>query len=286
MGICYTFSMNPVDLWNRAYLKKNAVPSFNFSGADVALTIARTVKRLGYYCLISTSETELNFQTPSLVVSIAKALQESGYPVFLNLDHGKSSEIIRRAIDLGFDCIHFDGSDLSLEENITRTKEIVEICRPRGISVEGEVGKIGGSSTLQDESGKTSELTKPEEAIRFAKETQVDILACSFGSAHGLSKEPEILDISILEEIRKHVDVPFVLHGGSGLPQTEIKKAISAGVVKINFNTELRMAWTEGIKEYLNQNSQDIVPVNILTHADLKVEKVVEEKVRMCINSE
>ena len=275
--------MNPIDLWNRTYLKKKAIPSFNFSSADVALTIAKTVKQYEYQCLISTSERELNFQTFSLVVSVAKALQESGYPVFLNLDHGKSQEVIGRAIDLGFDCIHFDGSNLPLDENIARTKEIVGICRPRGISVEGEVGKIGGSSTLQDESGKKSELTKPEEAVRFVKETGVDIVACSFGSAHGLSKEPEVLNISILEEIRKHIEVPFVLHGGSGLPENEIKKVIAAGVVKVNFNTELRIAWTEGIKEYLHQNPNDIVPVNILTHADSRVEKIIQEKVRICM---
>jgi fructose-bisphosphate aldolase class II len=276
--------MKPKELWSMAKKNKQAIPSFNFSSLDVALTISRIVQNSSYQCLVSTSERELNFQTIEIVVAGIKALQKQGYPVFLNLDHGKIMDTIQKAIQMGFDCIHFDGSSLSFEDNIHITKQIVEQCKPLNISIEGEIGKIGGSSTLQDESTPESILTDPNEAIRFVKETSVDILACSFGSGHGLSKEPEILKTEILDEISKQIEIPFVLHGGSGIVPSEIKKAIDAGVVKINFNTELRIAWHDGMRDYCQLNTQDIVPVNILTAADERVAKVVEDKIMLCLN--
>ncbi len=270
-------------LWTELKQKHRAIPAFNFSSPDVALTVAKAVKKANYYCLLSTSERELNFMTMEVVVGIVDGLKKQGFPVFLNLDHGKDLEIIKKAIKNGYDCIHFDGSAYSLEENIRLTKEIVDLCRPLNISVEGEVGQIGGSSTVSDETKGESVSTKVDEAVRFAKETGIDILACSFGSFHGIVEgKTKKLDTTILNEIKKQVDIPFVLHGGSGIDDEEIKKAINAGVVKINFNTELRLAWSQGLHEYQANNPKDIIPTNELAAADEKVRRVVEEKVKIC----
>jgi len=277
--------MNVKQIWQETKLKKIAIPSFNFSSADVALTIARTIKTFNHICLISTSERELKFQSIEVVVSIASALKKQGFPIFLNLDHGKTDEVIKRAIDLRFDCIHFDGSELSLEENIKKTKEIVFLCKDKNISVEGEVGRIGGSSTVSDESTGESVLTDPTQATRFVKETGVDILACSFGSYHGLSLKDKKLKTDILDTISKETNIPFVLHGGSGIEDSEIRKAIMAGVVKINFNTELRLAWSTGIKDHFASNPKDILPVNVLSKADERVKFVLEKKIKLCLNS-
>jgi tagatose 1,6-diphosphate aldolase GatY/KbaY len=276
--------MKAVDLWQRFKDSKKAVPSFNFTTADVALTAAKVVKKYSHYCLLSTSERELKFNTMEVVVGIVKGLKEQGFPVFLNLDHGRDLEIIKKAAGLGYDCIHFDGSTLPLGENIRITKEVVGLCRPHGISVEGEVGQIGGSSTVSDETTGASILTNVDEAIRFVKETGVNLLACSFGSFHGMVEgKTKVLDTAILEEIKKQVVVPFVLHGGSGIDNNEIRRAVDAGVVKINFNTELRLAWSAGIKEYQKEKPEDIIPANELAHADQKVEEVIEAKVKICL---
>lgn len=275
--------MNVFELLSKLIDKKQAVPSFNFTTADVALAIAKAIKNNNYHCLLSTSERELNFLTMEVVVGIVDGLKKQDYPVFLNLDHGKSPDIIKKAVELGYDCIHFDGSNLPLDENIRVTKEVIALCKQRGISVEGEVGTIGGSSTISDESQGISILTNPQEAIKYVKETGVNLLACSFGSYHGLSSTDKKLKLEILEEIKKEINIPFVLHGGSGISADEIKKAINCGVVKINFNTELRLAWSNGIKEYQQQNPSDIVPANELAYADLKVTKIIEEKLRLCM---
>ncbi len=278
--------MNVKDLWLQIKKNKQAIPSFNFTTSDVALAAARIAKKYNYYCLLSTSERELKFTTMEVVVGIVKGLKEQGFPVFLNLDHGKDVELIKKAIKIGYDCIHFDGSNLPLAENIRITKEIVALCQPLNISVEGEVGKVGGTSTLNSNLANESTLTNINEAVEFVKSAGVDLLACSFGSFHGISSDKtKTLDLTILEEIKKQADVPFVLHGGSTIERVELKKAIEAGVIKINFNTELRLAWSEGLKEYQKQKPEDIVPANELTFADQKVETVMEEKIKTCINN-
>ncbi len=278
--------MNIKDLWQQVKRNKQAIPSFNFTTADVALSAARIAKKYSYYCLLSTSERELKFTTMEVVVGIIKGLKEQGFPVFLNLDHGKDIDLIKKAIKIGYDCIHFDGSSLPLNENIKLTKEIVALCQPLNISVEGEVGKVGGTSTLNSNLANESTLTNANEAVEFVKTTGIDLLACSFGSFHGISySKTKTLDLTILEEIKGQVNIPFVLHGGSTINPDKLKKAIEAGVVKINFNTELRLAWSEGLKEYQKQKPEDIVPANELTFADQRVEQVMEEKIKICINN-
>jgi len=277
--------MNIFDLITRLWSNHQAVPSFNFTTADVALTAAKKVKEKKHYCLLSTSERELTFQTMEVVTGIVRGLKNQGYPVLLNLDHGKSIDIIAKAISSGYDCIHFDGSHLPLEENIKQTKEIINQAKEKHISVEGEVGVIGGASKISDETMGKSILTDPEEAIRYVKETNVNLLACSFGSYHGLSNLDKKLNVKILDEISSQTRIPFVLHGGSGIAKDEIARALQHGVIKINFNTELRLAWSNGIKDYQKNNPQDIIPVNILEYADSIVAKVLEEKINLCLNT-
>ena len=277
--------MNIKELWKVMQTKKQAIPSFNFSTADVALTAARIAKKYNHYCLLSTSEREAGFLTIEVAAGIVHGLQKAGYPVFLNLDHGKSIDVIKSAIDNGYDCIHFDGSKLSLAENIKTAQMVVELCSTNNISVEGEVGEIGGSSTMNDESSGKSIFTDPVEAVNFVQNTKVNLLALSFGSYHGITSVTKTLNFELLGKIKSQVDTPFVLHGGSGITGDQITNSINNGVVKINFNTELRLNWSEGIREYQKNNPNDIVPVNSLTWADERVGKIIEEKIKLCINN-
>ncbi|MFH1181312.1 MAG: class II fructose-bisphosphate aldolase, partial [bacterium] len=189
------------------------------------------------------------------------------------LDHGKSLEYIRGAIEAGYDAVHFDGSQLPLEENIRITKEVVKLARKKGILTEGEVGVIGG------------ELTRPEEAAKFVKETKVDNLAVNLGTLHGMPEkweDFETIDLERLKEIKEAAgNIGLVLHGGSGVSAEEIKKAIKQGIVKINISSELRSAFTKTLKEVLAKNPGEMIPYKYMPAVIDGVQKIVEEKIKL-----
>lgn len=177
-----------------------------------------------------------------------KMLDSASVPTTMILDHGTYDECLK-AIELGFPSIMFDGSSLPLEENIRQTNELLKICRAKNISVEAEVGHVGGNEgTTEDGSALTDFFTKPEEARYFVEATGVDALAVAIGSVHGVyRKEPE-LDIQRLDEIRQAVgNVPLVMHGGSGIPDPMMRKAVDHGINKINFVTGLLLSATDAM---------------------------------------
>ena len=236
--------------------------------------------------LVGTSEGDSGFvglhQAFALVDSYRK---DTRLPIFLNFDHGKSLESIKEAIEAGYDAVHFDGSDHELKENIALTKKVVMYARKRGISViEGEVGKLLGRSVVHQEETIVLDpagFTKPEEAERFAKETKVDSLATTFGNVHGIYKKMPPLDFERLQKIRKRVESFLVLHGGSGIPDKEVKKVISLGIVKINISTELRAAFTDTLRNALTANPSEITPYKFFPPIVEAVQKVAEEKIKV-----
>jgi fructose-bisphosphate aldolase class II len=208
-------------------------------------------------------------------------------PIFLNLDHGKSFEYLKEAIDAGYDTAHFDGSKLPLEENIKLTKEVVKYARRKGVLVEGEVGRIAtDSSKVYSEKFeiKEEDLTKPDDAQRFVKETGVNLLAVSIGNFHGIEAsgiDPN-LRLDLLKEIAGKVSgTALVLHGGSGTPEDDIKGAIRLGIVKININTEIRLAFAGNLKRFLDSNPGEIVPYKFLLDAKNSVEKLTGRKIEL-----
>src|SRR5690606_19847166 len=184
------------------------------------------------------------------------AAETRGVPVALHLDHGSSFEIAMECIRAGFSSVMFDGSHYPFEENIRLTKEVVKAAHAMGVSVEGELGTIGGVEDDISVDEADAALAKPEEAIRFYEETGVDCLAIAVGTAHGMySAEPNIRH-DIIEQVSKAIPVPIVLHGGSGVPDEMISKAITAGVGKINVNTENQVACTDAIREVLAKDAK------------------------------
>lgn len=176
--------------------------------------------------------------------------KRASVPVCVHLDHAKSLKNIMRAIKAGFTSVMFDGSSLPFEENIKRTREVVEIAHSVGVSVEGELGVVGRG----DFDFKNPEFyTKPDEAEEFAQKTQVDALAVSIGTVHGVYKGQPRLDFERLSEIRKRVDCYLVLHGGSGLSDDDFKKCIEYGINKINIFTDLTLAINAQLPEFIKQ---------------------------------
>lgn len=265
-----------------------ALPQFNFSDFTQLKGIVAKATELKSPIILGTSEGESKWFGLQEAVAIRDVLRKKiGLPIFLNLDHGKTFDYTKQAIDAGYDMVHFDGSKLALEENIKITKEVKKYAKWRRVLIEGEVGKIGtDASRVYNEKFeiKEEDLTKPEEVEKYIEETNVDLLAVSIGNLHGveISGINPNLRIDILKNIKnKAKNIFLVLHGGSATPEEDIAEAISCGIVKININTELRLAFAGNLRRALSNEPEEIVPYKFLPKAQRSVEKVVETKINL-----
>jgi fructose-bisphosphate aldolase class II len=266
-----------------------AIPQFNFSDYTQLKAIVEMAVKLNSPVILGTSEGESKWFGLEEAVALRDALRKkTGASIYLNLDHGKSFEYLKQAIDAGYDMIQFDGSKLSNEENIKITKDVVKYAREKGLLIEGEMGRIGtDASRIYTEKFeiKEADLTKPEEALDYITQTGVDLLAVSIGNFHGIEVsgiDPN-LRLDILKNIREAVGekMLLVLHGGSGTPEDDIKEAVKMGIVKININTELRMAFSGNLRRFLSANPDEVVPYKFLADAKVSAESLVERKIML-----
>jgi len=260
--------MNLKDYLNKAKKEKRALGQFNFSTLDQLRGILKAGRKTEKPLILGLSEGELTYLGLEETIALVE-ISKMKYRVsaFLNLDHGKNLNLIKKAVDYGFSAVHFDGSDLILEKNIEYAKKIVEYAHKKNVLVEGEIDSIG-----------KGKITKVYEAERFVNETGVDSLAIAIGSVHGWGKK-EKLDFERLKEINKKLAVFLVLHGGSGIAEASIKKAIKLGITKININTELRMVWKQNLVKTLK--SKEIKPYKILPGVERAIQKKVEQKLKL-----
>jgi len=257
------------DYLKRAQNKKYAIGQFNFSTMEQLRGILKAAQAIKRPVILGTSEAESKYLGLEETVTLVKILKTKyKASVFLNLDHGKDLDWLKKAIDFGYSAVHFDGSGLPLEKNIEYAKKLVEYAHKKDVLVEGEIDPI-----------EKQKLTRPEDVKKFVKETKVDCLAIALGSIHGLTQKTIKLNLGRLKEIQKETKTFFVLHGGSGIPDSEIKKAIKMGIVKININTELRMVWKNSLKTALK--NKEIKPYKILPQAENAVQKKVVEKINL-----
>lgn len=276
---------------NEAENKKVAIGHFNISDIAGLKAIFESAKELSLPVIIGVSEGEAGFVGYKQAAALVKSLREQyNYPIFLNSDHTKSLEKIKEAVEAGFDAVLFDAGKLPLDENIKKTKEAVELAK--GINpdvlVEAELGYLGASSIIlkeipKDAAIKKEDLTKPEDAARFVKETGIDLLAPAVGNIHGMFKNAPnpALDIERIKELRQAAGIPLVLHGGSGITDDDFTKAIDAGISIIHINTEIRLAWRQGIDKALKENPEKIVPYKILPYAVEEIKKIVDKRLRL-----
>lgn len=273
-----------------AVKNKTAIGHFNVSTLDGVYAVTDAGKELGVPVIIGVSEGERDYVGVKEIVAVVKTLREErNQPIFLNADHTYSLERVIEAIDAGFDSIIFDGAKLSLDENIAITKKCVEYARSkdRDIIVEGELGFIGTSSQVLNEipTGAIvgeANMTKAEDALRFVKETGVNLLAPAVGNIHGVIRGGDpALNIKKVKEISEIVGVPLVLHGASGNSSDDVAKAVKAGIAIVHVNTELRLAYRTGLVKSLSENPDEVAPYKYLKPAKLAMQKVVEEKLRI-----
>lgn len=258
---------------------KYAVGQFNMNNLEFAQAITQAGIELKSPFIFGVSEGALKYMGIEFTVALAEAAAKlSGLPIALHLDHGSSFEVAMKCIRAGFSSVMFDGSHHSFEDNIRLTKEIVKTAHAMGVSVEGELGTIGGTEDDISVDHENANLAKPEEAIRFYEETGVDALAIAVGTAHGVYVGEPKIHFDIIEKVASAIPAAIVLHGGSGVPDEMLRAAIKAGAAKINVNTENQVAGTAAIREVLNKDSKVYDPRKYLTPARNAMIEVVKSK--------
>ena len=271
----------------KAYQEKFSIGQFNFSDWSQVKGIVVAAQNLKSPIILGTSEGESKFVGLEEAVAMRNVLRKkTGLPIFLNLDHGKSFEILKEAIMAGYDMVHFDGSKLLLEENIKISKKVVNFAKKKGVVVEGEIGKIGKDASrvyIDKFEINEEDLTNVEESKIYYNKTKVDILAVSVGTFHGMNINGASPNIRLdrLKEIKEKINIPLVLHGGSGTPEEDIKEAIKLGIVKININTETRLAFTGTLRQVLENDKTEITPYKYLKEPILAVQEVIEKNINL-----
>ena len=236
------------------YAKDNncAIGMFNATGLDSIKAIIEAAEELNTPVIIAHAEVHNIYNDISLIGPIMlEVAKRAKVKVCVHLDHGTSLEMIKKAINIGFTSIMIDASSLEFEDNIKLTKKVVSMCHPINISVEGEIGRI---KSLDDTSDNEYYYTKVSEAEIFVKETGVDALAIAFGTQHGFYKEKPELKIDVIKNVKKVVNIPLVMHGGSGLSKEQFKKCIDAGIRKINYYSYMSKAGYDAAKKVIESN--------------------------------
>ena len=256
-----------------------AVGAFNVENMEMVMAVIAAAEELNAPVIMQTTPSTVKYAgLDYYLANVATAAKNAKVPVAMHLDHGSSFSLAMQALRQGYTSIMIDGSHSVFEENIAITKSVVDACKPSNIPVEAELGKVGGKEDDLDDGG----YTDPKEALEFVQKTGVNSLAVAIGTAHGVYKGEPKLDLDRLVEIRKIVDVPLVLHGASGLSEEAVKESIKRGICKVNFATELRIAYTDGVKELLEEKPETIDPKKYGLVGIEKVKELVKNRMMMC----
>ena len=263
-----------------------AVGAFNCENLEMAMAIVAAGEACRAPLIIQTTPSTVNYASVGLFAAMVRELAENAkIPVALHLDHGSSYELCEAALDAGYSSVMIDGSKESLEDNIALTKRVVSLASEKGIPVEAELGTVGGKEDSTFSSG--TAYTDPDDALRFVRETGCSSLAVGIGTAHGIYKGTPVLDTGRLSLIKDKLvsaglELPLVLHGASGLSEEAIRECIARGIAKVNFATELRQAYTEGVKEYLLSDPDCFDPKKYGRAAMKKVQEAVIRRIEVC----
>lgn len=271
------------DLVKNAKKGGYAIGAFNITNFESILGVARAAVKAGSPAIIQVSESAIQYMGLKPITHIVSTVAKNvaaGVPVALHLDHGRSFDTIFECVKAGFTSVHIDASNLPLDENINLTKQIVRVAHAKNVWVQGEVGAIVGSHGDITSKLKDIPLAELDEVVKFVKLTKVDTIAAAIGTAHGIHANEDIV-FSLLKAIKNKVKIPFVLHGGSGVPDAKIKKAIKEGVNIINVGTDLKVAFCRTLIEISLKNKKETDPRNLLKPAIAAIEKVVYEKMRL-----
>lgn len=259
--------------------QKFAVGAFNVYNLESVQAVISAAEKMKAPVIVQTSEKAIAYAGIAELAGLIKTrAKESPVPVVFHLDHGRTHDLLYDCLEHGYTSVMFDGSHLPYKDNIHWTKEVVRRAHRKGISVEAEIGTVGG---VEDDVSAEEGLTDPVTAAEFARETHCDALAIGIGNNHGKPKKGERLHLDVLARIRQTVHTPLVLHGASSTPDDKIKEAIRLGITKINIDTDLRVAFSEAERAVLEKDKEIYDPRAILTPAKEAMEETVMQKIAL-----
>jgi len=257
-----------------------AVGAFNAENMEMVQAIIAAAEELNAPVIIQTTPGTIRYASLALyLANVSAAAKAAKVPVAMHLDHGDSFELAMQALTTGYTSIMIDGSKEILEKNIALTKSVVDACKASNIPVEGELGKVGGKEDDMEDSG--AGYTDPKEAVEFVKKTGVSSLAVGVGTAHGVYATTPVLNTELISVLRKIIDIPLVLHGASGLSNVAVQDCIRRGMCKVNFATELRIAYTDAVKDYLAKNPKAFDPKKYGAAAREAVKQLVIGRIKV-----
>ena len=260
-----------------------AVPAFNIHNLETLQVVADTAAQMHSPLIIAVTPSTIDYAREDYVVAMAQiASQHTTTPIAIHLDHFEDVDRIKQAIDVGFKSAMIDASKLPFEENIAKTKDVVAYAHHYDATVEAELGNLVGveDDLVVDE--KDSAYTNPDDAVKFVEATGIDSLAVAIGTAHGLYKGTPHLDFDRLTEIRQKVSIPLVLHGASDVPDELVQKAISLGICKVNVATDLKIPFSNAVKQYFKENPDANDPRKYMTPGKKAMAEIVKHKITVC----
>ena len=274
--------VNFIEMMNNAKKGHYAIPQFNINNLEWTKYILEQCNEMKVPVILGVSEGATKYMGGyKAVTSMVKGLIESlnvEIPVCIHLDHGTSFESCKNAIDAGYTSVMIDASKHELHENIRITNEVVDYAHEKGISVEAEVGHIGGQE--DNITGESLNATLEDCRVLYDN-THIDSLAPALGSVHGLYKGEPNLDFETMKTINENLPIPLVLHGGTGIPNDKIEKAISCGIAKININTDLQVVWAKAVREFLKNDEKVYDPRKVIGSGEKAIKKRIEEIVTL-----
>lgn len=283
VGIIIMFIISSNNMLKKAQLGHYAVPAFNIHNLETMQVIVETATELQSPVILAGTPGTYHYAGTENIFAIATALAEKfRIPLALHLDHHENYDDIIHKINSGIRSVMIDGSHESYEQNITIVKRVVDYAHRYDVSVEAELGRLGGIEDDLTVDAKDALYTNPKQAAEFVAKTGIDSLAIAIGTAHGLYKSEPKLDFDRLSEIYSMVDIPLVLHGASGVPDQDVRECIRRGICKVNVATELKIAFSDALKHYFIEHPQANDPRHYMQPAKTAMKEIVKRIINTC----
>ena len=271
------------NMLKKAQREQYAIPAFNIHNLETMQVIVETIAEYQSPVILAGTPGTYSYAGTENIIQIANELSKKHHvPLAVHLDHHEEFSDIANKINAGVRSVMIDGSHLPFDENITLVKQVVEYAHRYDVSVEAELGRLGGVEDDLIVDSKDALYTNPQQAIEFVKKTNIDSLAIAIGTAHGLYKSEPKLDFDRLSEIRSVIDIPLVLHGASGVPDKDVRECIQRGICKVNIATELKIAFSDALKQYLLIHPDANDPRNYMKPAKAAMKEIVQKIITTC----
>ena len=273
---------NMKELLTIAKENKFAVPAFNIGSLEILRAVMEVAEETNSPVILEIHPLEIEYLTDPFVLTVKEYAHKSKVPVVIHMDHGSNIYDVMRSIKNGYTSVMIDASNLPYEENVALTKQVVELAHKVNVSVEAEIGTIGAMN-YETEGVDNVLYTEPEQAKDFVKRTGIDCLAVAIGTAHGLYPKnftPK-LNLELLKILNKEVNIPLVLHGGSGNPDEEVTASVSLGVSKVNISSDVKSVFFKKCHELLNENPNQYEPCDLFPKCIDEAKKVIYHKLNV-----